>query len=90
MDSLETFNKKMQQKVEQWKSEIDSIKYAAKTSSSNQQQIKELIELQESAYQKLAELHETSGDSWRDLHKETQKDWQELERKITKAIKTLK
>lgn len=93
MDSLETFNKKIQHKVDRWKNEVEKVKDNLRDpqeDADRHQKIKDLLELEEIAYQKLAELQETSGDSWQDLYEDTQREWIDLEEKITKALESVK
>ena len=93
MESLNTFNKRMQQKVSLWKDEVESIKRQANVihnNSQNNQKLNYILELQEVAYKKLMELQDNSGDSWQDLYHQTQEEWQDLENKITDAIEIFK
>ena len=92
MDSLETLNKKMQQKIDDWHHILDKIKQDVENNPELREennQLEKLKNLQNKVYAYLKDFNETSGDMWQELAVETQKKWINFESKLNNLLDDL-
>ncbi len=89
MSMKESYEKKLQAQLNEWKADIDKLRAQADKAEADakikyNKEITELQAMQAAAKQKLAELKETGDDSWEELKAGIENAWDSL----SKAVKS--
>jgi len=91
MTTKESYEKKLQAQLDEWKAEIDKLRARAEGAQADAQieyerQIEDLQALQESANRRLLELKEAGDEAWEDLRAGAQESVETLGQSIRSAM----
>jgi len=95
MSMKETYQKELQEQLDEWGTEIDKLKVIAGKAKTGLQgeyykEVEDLRCKQLAAQKKLHEVKESSGDAWEDLKEGVEGAWDSLSTGVKKAASRFK